>query len=287
MSLAAQLGLGLVLSGAIGLAANRQGALSGSGALGAVIVGTLIFGFGGLMWGLTLIAFFVLSTLLSHYREGAKARLAVEKFDKGNRRDLGQALANGGAGAAIAAAAYLLAPQPVMLAAFAGAMATVNADTWATEIGVLSARPPRLITTLRPVERGTSGGVTPLGTLASLAGGLAIGLVLAGLLALDGVLGGPGTLALANPGAGPALMLLPAAVAGGLAGSLADSLLGATVQAIYACPTCGKETEKRIHSCGTPTELAHGWAWLNNDWVNFISSLAGAAVAAALWALIA
>lgn len=286
MSVLAQLGLGLVLSGAIGVAANRQGALSGSGALGAVIVGTLIFGFGGLMWGLTLIAFFVLSTLLSHYREGAKAQLAIEKFDKGNRRDLGQALANGGAGALIAAVAYLLIPQPLMLAAFIGAMATVNADTWATEIGVLSQRPPRLITTLRPVERGTSGGVTPLGTLASLAGGLAIGLVMVGLLALDNALGGAGTLALANPGAGPALILLPAAIFGGLAGSLTDSLMGATVQAIYTCPTCNKETEKRIHSCGTPTTLAHGWAWLNNDWVNFISSLAGAAIAALIWALL-
>jgi uncharacterized membrane protein len=69
------------------------------------------------------------------------------------------------------------------------------------------------------------------------------------------------------------------AVLGGVAGSLFDSLLGATVQAIYFCPTCQKETEQKLHTCGTPTTIKRGWRWLNNDWVNFISSLFGAAVA--------
>jgi uncharacterized protein (TIGR00297 family) len=274
MTLGVQLGLGIVLSSLIAFAAYWRGSLSRSGVAGALLVGTAIFGFGGWVWGTLLVIFFVLSSLLSHYKETAKTDLA-EKFDKGQRRDLGQTLANGGAGALLALA-YRLHPDPAWLAAFVGAMATVNADTWATELGVLSHRPPRLITTWQTVERGTSGGVSGLGTLATLAGALTIGLAALGGLALDGLFGGPG-LALAG------WALLPAALLGGLAGSLFDSLLGATVQAIYYSARRHKETEKRIDPDGTPNTRLRGWRWLNNDGVNFVSSLAGALVGVAAW----
>jgi hypothetical protein len=57
---------------------------------------------------------------------------------------------------------------------------------------------------------------------------------------------------------------------------LLDSLLGATVQAIYTCPTCNKETERHpTHTCGTQTVLKRGWPWLNNDWVNTACAFAG------------
>jgi uncharacterized protein (TIGR00297 family) len=272
-----QLIIGIVLSGAVALLAYRRKSLSKSGVLGAMIVGTAIFGCGGWVWGLLLITFFVLSSLLSHYKEAAKASLA-EKFAKGHQRDLGQALANGGAGALIALV-YLFVPDPLVFAAFVGAMATVNADTWATELGVLSGRPPRLVTTWQTVEVGASGGVTALGTLASLAGALAIGLAGLIFLALDQAFGGPGRPL-------ETVWILPVSALAGLVGSLVDSLLGATAQAIYTCPTCRKETEKRLHGCGTVTAHARGWRWLDNDLVNFLSSLAGAGVALLLaWAL--
>ena len=55
----------------------------------------------------------------------------------------------------------------------------------------------------------------------------------------------------------------------GFLGGLFDSFLGATVQAIYHCPTCNKETEHYpMHTCGTATSLKRGWDWLNNDLVN-------------------
>ncbi len=258
---------GFILSTAIGYAAYRKESLDRSGVAGAIVTGTLIFGLGGWQWGVVLIAFFVTSSLLSSYRAVEKERLA-EKFAKGSRRDLGQALANGGLGALLAVGSAVR-PHPLWLAAYVGAMATVTADTWATELGVLSKTAPRLITTGRAVEVGTSGGVTWLGTAATMAGGTFIGL-LAGALNL--------------PAGSAALMvaLTAGGLAGGLAGSLFDSLLGATVQAVYYCPTCAKETESALHRCLTPARQLRGWRWLNNDLVNFASSLLGAVAAATL-----
>jgi uncharacterized protein (TIGR00297 family) len=269
---------GFALSLAIGLLGYWRGALKISGVAGAVITGTLIFGLGGWTWGVLLIAFFISSSVLSFYRAGDKEGLA-EKFAKGHRRDLSQALANGGVAAALAVLSRLLPRlgggwEGGWFAACAGAMAAVNADTWATELGVLSPHPPRLITTGKPVEVGTSGGVTWLGTAASLGGACFIGL-----------LGGLGTLILGRGWAAAGTLLL-AAAAGGLAGSLFDSLLGATIQAIYWCDACRKETERKVHRCGTQTRLLRGWPWLGNDLVNFFASAVGALVAAGVgWAL--
>ncbi|MGC9394781.1 MAG: DUF92 domain-containing protein [Anaerolineae bacterium] len=279
-----QLGLGFIISAAIGWAAYKREALSPSGVLGAILTGTAIFGFGGWPWGLLLITFFVLGSLLSKYKEATKEMLA-EKFAKGSRRDLAQALANGGAGALIAIA-YWLTGQPLLWFAFVGAMATVNADTWATELGVLSKRPPRLITTKELVEVGTSGGVSLQGTLATLAGGAVIGVAGALFLYVESLLRYHPRMflhplsCLVYPGN---CTLLPVVGAlAGLAGSLCDSLLGATVQAIYYSTKREKETEKVIDPDGTPNTLLRGWRWLNNDWVNFISSGVGAALAALL-----
>ncbi|HSG16893.1 MAG TPA: DUF92 domain-containing protein [Anaerolineae bacterium] len=246
-----------------------RGSLSPSGAAGALIVGTLIFGFGGLAWGVLLALFFISSSLLSHFKEDEK-RAAAEKFDKGHRRDIGQVMANGGLGSLIAVLSAVV-PSPAWYPMFIGAMATVTADTWATELGTLARKPPRLITSGRPVEVGTSGGVSPLGTAVSLAGGTIIGLT-AALLTGDN---SPIELA-------PGVALLAGAI-GGLTGSLFDSLLGATVQQIYYCDLCQKDTERKVHKCGHETRPLRGWSWLNNDLVNLLASLVGGLIAAAIW----
>jgi uncharacterized protein (TIGR00297 family) len=279
MRVLADAGIGLLLSILIAVGAYRREALSLSGAGGAVITGTLIFTFGGWIWGGLLITFFVLSALLSKYRAQTKEQMA-EKFAKGSRRDLGQVLANGGAGAFVAVV-YSVAPHPMLFFAFAGAMAAVNADTWATELGVLSPRPPRMVTTGRRVEPGTSGGVSLRGTLATVLGGTAIGLAGVVFLVLQGTLGGPGLAYLG--GMSMAVALIVACALGGLVGSLFDSLLGATLQAIYYSERRSKETERAVDPDGSPNRRVRGWAWLSNDWVNFFSSLMGAGVCAGIY----
>jgi uncharacterized membrane protein len=63
--------IGSILSAVISIVAYRRDSLSESGVIGAMILGTLIFGFGGWVWGLTLITFFVSSSVLSHYNSPA------------------------------------------------------------------------------------------------------------------------------------------------------------------------------------------------------------------------
>lgn len=254
------------ISFVIALLAFWRQSLSKSGAIGATVVGTIIFGLGGPAWGILLGLFFVSSSLLSHFKEAEK-QAAAEKFDKGHQRDLGQVLANGGLGSLIAVLNALF-PSALWFPLFIGVMATVTADTWATELGTLAKQPPRLITNGRRVEVGTSGGVSLLGTAVSLAGGIIIGLV-AGLLE-------------------PELNILSGLIIGGLGGltgSLFDSFLGATVQQIYFCDVCQKDTEKQVHKCGHPTRPFRGWSWLNNDLVNLFASIVGAITAVGFWLL--
>jgi uncharacterized protein (TIGR00297 family) len=264
-----QLFIGLLLSALVSFLAWRAGALTPSGTIAAWLCGGLIFGLGGLPWAALLLAFFISSSLLSRAFSRRKAELS-EKYSKGSRRDWGQVLANGGLGALLALVHAAFPGQSWAWAAYVGAMAAVNADTWATELGVLSRSAPRLITTGREVERGTSGGVTGLGYLAITGGAVFIGVVAA--------LFSPG---LSRPA------LLAGALLGGLAGATFDSLLGATVQAIYYCPVDRKETERHpLHSCGAETLHIRGWKWLDNDLVNFACSLAGAAAAVLVWRIV-
>lgn len=264
--------LGLILSSLMGFGGYYKKALSKGGVGGAIIVGTAIFGFGGWVWGLILVAFFVSSSALSFFKAKNKTDVA-KHFDKGHQRDLGQALANGGVGA-IVATLSLIWPGGWGFAAFLGAMATVNADTWATELGVLSNETPRLITNGKPVAPGTSGGITKKGTLAAFGGAFFIGGVAWTLLLIEQALGSPTSYLY------PVQFIVIASGAG-LAGALIDSFFGATWQAIYYCDTCATETEQKYHHpCGnTPTRPLKGVKYLNNDWVNFISAALGALIA--------
>ena len=72
-----------------------------------------------------------------------------------------------------------------------------------------------------------------------------------------------------------------AAMVGGIVGSTADSVIGATLQARRRCPRCNLATERLVHSCGAPTAHAGGVSWLTNDGVNAVSSAIGAA--ASIW----
>ncbi|MFM8368892.1 MAG: DUF92 domain-containing protein [Chloroflexota bacterium] len=254
-----QLFLGFLLAIIIAFLAYKARSLNKSGAVAAAFTGTIIFGVGGWQWAILLLTFFITSSALSRAFKNRKAKLE-EKFSKGHERDAGQVFGNGGIATLFAALHFFYPNEVWVWAAFAASLAAVNADTWATELGVLNPNPPRMITNLtKVVEKGTSGGISLVGTLASLAGSALIAF-LASLLT------------------GNWSLFLIVSIAG-LAGSLFDSFLGGTVQAMYFCPKDQKETEKHpLHTCGTETVHLRGWTWLDNDIVNFSCGAFGVVV---------
>jgi uncharacterized protein (TIGR00297 family) len=260
---------------AVGLAGWWQGALTADGAAAATAVGGAVLGRGGPPAAAALVTFFVTGSALSRFKARAKSRRGVLAQAKGGRRDAGQVLANGGA-AALALA--LLGRRGQAL--FLGALATAAADTWATELGLLARRRPRLITSGHPVAPGTSGGVTLEGTLASLAGALTTGAAFGATAWLRSRLPGPPAGGAAGRAAGQAVLL---ATVAGTAGAGVDSLLGATVQGVYWCPTCAEPAETAVHArCGQPTGLVRGRRWIDNDVVNALATATGALTGAAL-----
>lgn len=259
--------IGAVCAFIVAGAAYAKKSLTLSGALAAVMMGTIYYGAGNLFWFGTLLLFFITSTVLSKYRKDRKQELEKSYAKTGNR-DAGQVMANGGIGM-ILCLAYWLYPHPAWLYAFIGVMATVTSDTWATELGSLSRKPPRSVLTWKVLTPGASGGVSMLGTTAAAAGGAMIG---AGASFFGWMAGMEHA---------HVLGWICTGLVGGLAGAFADSYLGATVQRMYRCTVCSRDVEVGTH-CGHDTVRARGWSWMSNDLVNVISSLVGAGVAIGL-----
>lgn len=243
-------------------AAYWKKSLSGSGVIAAVLLGMTMFALGSSAWFGTLIAFFLSSSLLSKLKHKRKAA-AESGYAKSGRRDAGQVAANGGLGLLLCIG-HVIWPSSLWWYLYVGVMATVNADTWATEIGGMSKAIPRSIVSGKQVPAGTSGGITGLGLLASLVGGAFIGAVGGSLLQLGN----------AQEVSSSVMGIVLLGAIAGLGGSLIDSWLGATLQVMFHCKVCGRTVEKPEH-CGEKALQFRGLRGMSNDLVNAGSSLIG------------
>ena len=258
-----ELFIGFALSTLIAGAAYKKESLSLSGFFAAIFVGTGMFYAGAfrgnyIIW-ISLISFFVTSSLLTKYKADEKMKFS-KISEKGGRRDYAQVMANG-----------LLPLIFAILTAWTGSfftlvagittIATSTADTWASEIGILSKGKTISILTWKPIPQGESGGVSILGIVASILGAGFIGLLFATVSWLKGDL-------MVWQG----IVCLVIIAAGGLLGSIIDSFLGVTIQAKYQGLISGMITEKRKLETEA-TRLISGWRLINNDMVNFLSSL--------------
>jgi uncharacterized protein (TIGR00297 family) len=240
-----------------GFAGYRERSLSSDGAIAAVVVGVAVyFGFG--LKGLFLLGlFFATSSFWSKYKSSAKKEIE-EKLAKGATRDWCQVLANGGS-AALLSIIYFFQQDMIWLIGFIVCLASSNSDTWASEIGTLSKRKPVYIRTFKPIEKGTSGAISLLGTAAALFGSMLIASAGAWLFHL---------------GISHFFIIFLF----GFLGNVIDTLFGAYYQQVYICNECGIETEKKVH-CQTSARRIKGYHLVDNDMVNFLSGFIAALLA--------
>ncbi len=186
----------------------KAGKLSASGALSGVVVAVVIFldtRYRGL---LVLLVFFTLGTLASSWKKKEKQEQGFAQENEG-ARTWKNVLANMGIAATISLSCFIFNLSEIWQASMVAAVASATADTVASETGNITGSRYVNITTLKQGVRGVDGSVSIEGTLAAALASIFI----AAIWQLSGS-GGYFTLI---------------AVAG-IIGSLADSVLGATLQ---------------------------------------------------------
>jgi len=268
----------LVLGAGLAFKGYRGGSLDRSGAVGAALVGwgTL---YAGVRFGVVLGAFFFLSSAMTRVGGEIKRRIDENHVPgaASGARNWIQVAANGLVPTFLAMSysfatggpEYLLgvnnAFETPLAAAFIGYYGCCCGDTWSSELGVLSKKMPRLITTGEQVKPGTNGGVTTLGLVASAAGGFAVGFAFwCGGLFVPVVTGKIG-LALQFAAQWPVLVI---GLGAGVVGSLMDSLLGATIQFSGYC----SERRRMVSKPGPTVTKVSGLNFLSNSAVNFVTA---------------
>lgn len=250
--------IGLLSSSIIAILAYYKKSLNLSGFLTAIILGTVIYAFGGIVvWG-SLIAFFISSSLITKISEKNE-----KKESKG--RNYVQVLANGLV-AAIFSIVYYFNQAEIFLLAAVVSIATSNSDTWASEFGSLSRGKTFYILNFKIAPKGVSGAISGLGTLASFFGSLFIAGVFLGLYAI-----------IYGLNLSDFLIFGGVITICGFLGNLIDSYLGGSLQAKYRGVETGTYTEKKW----LPNEkvvLASGLALITNDAVNMLSGLAASLI---------
>ena len=245
---------GILLNTALALGALLKKAVTPFGsALGFAIGLTLFLGGSWVLWT-ALCFFFLSSTIIGRLEK--KYRPELDRIiHKNGSRDWLQVSANG-MPAVLFIIIFIFTAELYWLTASYAALAAATADTWASEIGVLSSKKPVSILTMKHVEPGMSGGITLMGSSAAAVGALFTALV--SLLC-------------------PRMSLLSVLIIfiSGNIGTVIDSMLGAGVQAKYIDSREGYFTEHAENNIKTG-----GVSWMTNDMVNLIATTlsGGAAV---------
>nr|GMC97741.1 protein PGR [Ipomoea batatas] len=257
----------VVISTLIAARAYRRKSLDLSGAVAGFLVMSIHFAV-SYRFGAMLLLFFFTSSKLTRFGEDKKRKLDAE-FKEGGQRNWIQVLFNSGIATVLVLISWkLIGSQDKcldsndsylvtsLIGGIIGHYCCCNGDTWSSELGILSDEQPRLITTFKPVKRGTNGGVTRAGLLAAAAAGSVIGVtfVLLGFLTTKCTY----SVALKQ------LLVIPLSALAGVFGSLVDSLLGATLQFSGFCTIRNKVVSKP----GPTVKKISGLSVLDNNAVN-------------------
>ncbi|PQP95765.1 protein PGR [Prunus yedoensis var. nudiflora] len=170
--------IALIISSLIAARAYRRKSLDLSGAIAGFAVMTIHIAI-GYRYGALLLVFFFTSSKLTKVGEDKKRRVDAD-FKEGGQRNWVQVLSNSGIASVLVLVLWaktglqdkcLDSKESVFITSLIGGVighyACCNGDTWSSELGILSDAQPRLITTFKPVRKGTNGGVTKAGLLAA------------------------------------------------------------------------------------------------------------------------
>lgn len=241
-----RIAIALVLSLIFGFIAFFLNWLTLDGMKAGVLFGTISYGLGGITGAVTVLAFFISSSLLSKDLISEEALL-----DKKFRRNGNQVWSNG-FWFAIWMIVWFLTDMVMFEVIAIASIAFATADTWASEIGGHRVKGTTWsLIGFRKVPPGTDGGVSLVGTLSSVAGAVFIG----------------GLFWIIDPRA--TLWSFLVIVISGFTGSVVDSLLGASVQ--------GKAWPDRISGFFN-THISY----VDNNTVNWLAAGAASVVAVIL-----
>ena len=244
---------GALFAAILSLYALRKGSLTVTGSMAAWVVGFCTYLASG--WHVAvLLMFFFGGTKLTKVGPEMKA-LREENYASHGGRDHYQVLANGGLGTVLSLLWINDKSNSCLLTAFLIQYAVVAGDTFASEIGILNTSKPRLIFGFKEVPHGTNGGVTLLGTAASIVGGFSIGAI---------------SLTILPPGQLSVHPIVLGAV-GGFIGSIVDSLLGQFLE--YSGSTPSGVVTNNPTSKGSVRIPGTWLTILNGNHVNFLASV--------------
>ena len=242
--------IGVFMAAAIGLFTYRKQTLTFSASCLAFVIVFLSYFFGGWYeFGMLVFSYGVVA-IIDIFLDKKIKKITVQINKKSGARDFVQVLANG-LPALISVVLYYITKEQLFAVMYTVAISEALADSIASDIGVLSKSHPIDICTFKPITKGMSGGISLLGTSASL-----LACLLCGGISFTHF---------------HSMKISFVIVVGAFFGCLVDSILGSRIQAKYRCPVCNKITEKTIH-CEQKTLLVSGVKFIDNCVVNLISN---------------
>ncbi len=242
------------------IAYNKK-SLQKSGIFPALAIGWGLYFTGGWSFLIALYAFFISSSIASSFHKQAKESLAKKVKGKTSNRDCFQVLASGIV-SLFFSLCYFFTNEDVFYVLVFVSLAVSNADTWASELGILSKKDPYTLIPFRKCYKGVSGGVSFLGLVASFFGAFLIALLCYGTM--------------------HSVFLFFLVLCFGFLGALLDSLLGSTCQVLYY----DKKTKRYSEVKQVGYQYQRGLSFMNNEMVNFVSNVLTCFLFFLLWMIV-
>ena len=235
----------LLISAAILFAAYRLHAITPDGMVAAILTALTLYALGGMWLGISLLVFFILGSAVSRLKNERKRR--AEKIqEEGGARNWKQVLCNSLPACILIWLAFIFPEQKIFALLAFSVFSAAAADTFSSEIGMLSKGKAFNILTGKPVQNGLSGGVTWAGLSAGLLGSVLLSLLVLPQYSLRD-------------------MLFVAFL--GFLGSVIDSVLGAALQRKYK----GSDGSLQDKAENINEKPASGYKVITNNAVNLIS----------------